>query len=122
MSSNSQEHAIFEQLIDVFDQVKSALKAGEITDLGRFSTLQDELRVRLESIPKRVDLSEIQINTLVLAAKHNQRLLNAALAGIKSAAARRSEIRDAAQSSQTYNRTGTRIHLVSLPGSCEKRS
>jgi hypothetical protein len=122
MTNNTAKPNVFDALIDVLEKVKSALQSGEITSLDQYAKLQDDLRLKMERQPDSMVLSEHQIRKLAMAANHNQRLLNAALAGIRSATQRKSEIRDVLKTSQTYNRTGHRIRLIPDTNSCEKRS
>lgn len=122
MSNQPQTADIFTQLTEILDQVKTVLKAGDFSALQKMTDKQNLLFSRLQAQHRASALSPQQIRILGQLAGQNQRYLMAAKAGIRSAADRKSETRNACNVSQTYDRKGQRARLENLPDSFEKRS
>lgn len=119
MSDSPQTPDLFSQLTDVLNQVKTVLKTGNFARLQTITDRQNHLFSRLEAQHRVSALSPRQIRILGQMAGQNQRYLNAAKAGIRSATHRKTEIRN---TSQTYDRKGHRACLENLPDQFEKRS
>ncbi len=108
--------------MDLLDQVKLALKAGDIDQLNRSAAQQNRLLDQLERSGGLRAMPEKKMRLLAKTAEQNQRLLKAALAGLKAASRRKSDIQEARKATLTYDRTGRRNRLEPGTTALERRS
>jgi len=110
------------QLLDIFGQVRKALREGKLDDLKPLVRTQTDLTRRFEKEITLKQPTEIQLRKIASSAQRNQRLLDAALQGVRSASRRNSDIRDAGHLGRVYDRNGRQNQMAEHPVGQEKRS
>lgn len=116
---NKVDPAKLERLLE---DVRTALKSGDYQQLAALATEQERMIGRLQTQPVGTAPDKGQSARIADAARRNQRLIEAALEGFRSAARRRDDIRAAEQPIKTYDRTGQKTPLESNHATLEKRS
>lgn len=102
----------------LLDAERHAIRNGEFEGLSQLSEKKEKLLDRLE----QSDLSAKDLGHLRSKAEANQRLLAAAIKGVRAARRRLEMIRQAAHGLNTYNSQGQARTIGSSVGSFERRA
>ena len=105
-------------LEEVLDVERHALRNGELKGLSQLSEVKASLLRRLE----KSELRAGDLERLKLRADQNQRLLAAAIKGVKAAQRRLEMIRQAVRGLNTYDRHGHARKIESSASSLERRA
>lgn len=121
MSSSDLTRALV-ALEGLLDAERRAIRAGEFEGLAR---LADEKARLIDLIAGHASAAPGQRELLVRIqsrTSENQRLLAAAMSGVKAAQRRLDTIRRAARTLNTYDSTGRATTIGTAPGSIERRA
>lgn len=111
---------LLHHLDDVLDWERDALLKGDLDSIVRSLQSKEHLLDALSQI--EID-TQAGLDALKQKATHNQHLLNSALEGIRAVADRIAALRQARNTLETYDKTGSKIVIGGLQGqSVEKRA
>ncbi|MCA8869489.1 MAG: hypothetical protein KDA67_12620 [Rhodobacteraceae bacterium] len=106
----------------LLEDVRTTLRSGDYQQLAALATEQERMIGRLQTQPQGTAPDKGLPARIADAARRNQRLIEAAMEGFRSAARRRNEILAAQQPIKTYDRSGQKTSLESDQATLEKRS
>jgi hypothetical protein len=107
---------------DLLASERRALRFGEFGQLAYLAEAKTQLSYRIDGLAAGPTSILPKLERLRARAAENQRLLAAAMKGVRSAQHRLDMIRRAGQSLNTYDKLGRKRPLGAAPGTVERRA
>ncbi|WP_339108785.1 hypothetical protein [Thioclava sp. GXIMD4216] len=110
------DDAVIEELIDLLRIERDVIRKAEFDAMADIAARKESLLLQVKDIPAQ------KLRRAHEMSRQNQRLLSAALKGIRAAQIRLSAIQKAAHSFGSYDKSGRPQRIVGTQGSIEKRA
>ncbi|MGR3621148.1 flagellar biosynthesis protein FlgN [Pseudophaeobacter sp.] len=118
--TNHDPQSLIEELDEILDQERQALVRGELDQIEALLSRKEAAISRLNAFE---DLERAALNKVQTKVSRNQELLNSAMEGIRSVAARMTELRRVKKGLDVYDRTGRKARYGTTMGQrLEKRT
>ena len=114
------EQRLFTRIERLLDQEKEAVLSGDLQQLPHLLTQKEKL---FSQIAEKPDLDLALLSRLQQKTEHNQKILDAAMLGIRAASDRMSDIKSNGSGLKTYSPQGVRAQISGVQTrSFEKRA